>query len=138
MKQTDFMNKIIDARCYFTNKCKISPRVICLIQIFLPQLYFEQGVICCDVLVIFLTDTSRYNDRQIHLLHINGIFCSMLAYLLHTTVIGRITFSLKMVCFLSILAFYFTLIIQTKQDSIIKWYEFVNVQLLHHAKNIDK
>ena len=33
--------------------------------------------------------------------------------------IGRITFSFKMVCFLSILAFYFTLIVQAKQDSTI-------------------
>lgn len=53
MKQTDFMNKIIDARWYFSSKCKLSPRVICFIQIFLPQLYFEQGAICCDVLEIF-------------------------------------------------------------------------------------
>ena len=43
----------------------------------------------------------------------------MLAYLLHATVIVRFTFSLKMVCFLSILAFYFTLIVQAKQDSTI-------------------
>ena len=37
MKQTDFMNKIIDARCYFTSKCKISPRVIYFIQIISEQ-----------------------------------------------------------------------------------------------------
>ena len=137
MKQTDFMNKIIDARCYFTSKCKISPRVICFIQIFLPQLHFGQGVICCDALEIFGQKhhaiiigrstfphkwdvlqqvsifTSHYNYRQNHFFFKNGMF-------------------------LSILAFYITLIVQTKQDSIIKWYEFVNVQLLHHVKNIDK
>ena len=28
MKLIDYINKIIDARCYFTSKCKVSPRVI--------------------------------------------------------------------------------------------------------------
>ena len=31
MKSIELMNKIIDARRYFTSKCKISPRVICFI-----------------------------------------------------------------------------------------------------------
>ena len=111
MKLTNFMNKIIDARCYFTSKCKISPRVICLIQIFSASVVFWTRSHLLWCFRNFLMDTSRYNHRQIHFFHINGMFPSMLAYLLHATVIGRITFSLKMVCFLSILAFYFTLII---------------------------
>ena len=44
MKQTDFMNKIIDARCYFTSKCKISPRVIYFIQIISEQAESGWGV----------------------------------------------------------------------------------------------
>ena len=107
----DFMNKIIDARCYFTSKCKISPRVIYFIHIFSGAVVFwaRSNLLWC--FSDFLIDTSHYNYRQIRFFYINGMFSSMWAYLLHATVIGRITFPLKMVCFLSILAFYFTLII---------------------------
>ena len=121
MKQTDFMNKIIDARCYFTSKCKISPRVICFIQIFLPQLHFEQGVICCDVLVIFWQIhhaiiigrstfphkwdvlqhvsifTSHYSYRQNYFFFKNGMFFKYFSVLLHANYIDKIGFDNKMV-----------------------------------------
>ena len=137
MKQTDFMNKIIDVRCYFTSKCKISPRVICFIQIFLPQLHFEQGVICCDALEIFgqkhhaiIIGRFTFPHKWDVLQHVS-IFTSHYNY-------RQNYFFFKNGMFLSILAFYITLIVQTKQNLIITWYEFVNVQFLHHVKNIDK
>ena len=137
MKQTDFMNKIIDARCYFTSKCKISPRVICFIQIFLPQLHFEQGVICCDALEIFgqihhaiiigrsafphkwdvlqhvSIFISHYSYRQNYFFFKNGMFFKYFSVLLHANCIGKIGFDNK-------------------------WYEFANIQFLHHVKNVDK
>ena len=47
----------------------------------------------------FLIYTSRYNYRRKHFFLINGMFPSVLTYSLHATVIDKITFPLKMVCF---------------------------------------
>ena len=120
MKQTDVMNKIIDARCYFTSKCKISPRVICFIQIFLPQLHFGQGVICCDALEIFgqkhhaiIIGRSTFPHKWDVLQHFS-IFTSHYSY-------RQNYFFFKNGMNLQIFSFYITLRMQTsKQTSLFK------------------